>query len=127
MSSVETKSFANILELQRIYNVPLISEISEPNGISHSYQLDKSISVLRVVGWYCFIFIQILIEYSVSKQRSAASDLGLHCLFMSHKKEASLQNESTRENTSISPLLRYHSSNIALTLCLKTVWTQSSH
>ena len=59
-----------------------------PNGISHLYQLDRSISSLRV-----FIFIQILIEHSVSKQwrpdqtpRSAASDLGLCCLRMSHKK-----------------------------------------
>ena len=36
------------------------------NEISHSYQLDQSISILRVVGF--FIFIQILIEHSVSKQ-----------------------------------------------------------
>ena len=35
-----------------------------PNGISHSYQLDHSIFVLRVVGWYFFIFIQILIGHS---------------------------------------------------------------
>ena len=28
----------------------------EPNGTSHFYQLDRSISVLRVVGWYFFIF-----------------------------------------------------------------------
>ena len=27
------------------------------NGISHSYQLDQSISVLKVVGWYfSFLF-----------------------------------------------------------------------
>ena len=29
------------------------------NGISHYYQLDQSITILRVVGWYFFIFIQI--------------------------------------------------------------------
>ena len=29
----------------------------KPNGISHSYQLDQSISVFRVVGWYfSFLF-----------------------------------------------------------------------
>ena len=38
-----------------------------PNGISLSYQLDQSISMLRV-----------------------SSDLGLHCLHMSHKKDASI-------------------------------------
>ena len=40
-----------------------------------------------------FIFIKILIEHSVSKQwrpHSAASDLDLHCLLMSHKKDARL-------------------------------------
>ena len=41
-----------------------------PNGIYHHYQLDESISGLRDVGWYfVFIFIQILKETSVSKQR----------------------------------------------------------
>ena len=38
------------------------------NGISHCYQLAQSISILMVVGWIFFIFIQILIEQSVSKQ-----------------------------------------------------------
>ena len=40
-------------------------------------------------------FIQILLEYPVNKEenldqtrRSALSDLGLHCLPMSHKKDA---------------------------------------
>ena len=44
-----------------------------------------------------FIFIQILIEHYVSKQwrpdkmvLSAASELGLHCSPMSHKKDARL-------------------------------------
>ena len=44
-----------------------------------------------------FVFIQILIEYSVKKSgdpdqtpRSAASGLVLHCLPMSHKKDARL-------------------------------------
>ena len=44
-----------------------------------------------------FTFIQTLIEHSVSKQwrpdqmpRIAVSGLGLHCLSMSHKKDARL-------------------------------------
>ena len=41
-----------------------------PNGISHCYHLEQSISVLRDVHcWVVFlIFIQILIEHSASKQ-----------------------------------------------------------
>ena len=31
-------------------------------------KLDQSLSVLRVVRWYFFIFIQILLEFSVRKQ-----------------------------------------------------------
>ena len=64
------------------------------NGISHRYQLEQSISVFREVRWY-FIFIQILIEKYASKQYDpdqtphfVASDLGLHYLPMSHKKDA---------------------------------------
>ena len=60
----------------------------KPNGIAHYYQLDQSISVLRVVRLYFFIFIQISIEHSVRKQWrscSAVSDLDLHCLPMSFK------------------------------------------
>ena len=41
----------------------------KPNGISHCYQLDLSIFVLRVFGWYFFIVIPILIEQSISKIR----------------------------------------------------------
>ena len=37
-----------------------------------------------------FIYIQILKETSVSKQHVAASYLVLHCLPMSHKKDARL-------------------------------------
>ena len=48
----------------------------KPNGSSHPYQMDKSISVLRAVGgiflkepvgWYFFILIRILIEHSAIK------------------------------------------------------------
>ena len=37
-----------------------------PNGISNCYQLDPSISIFWVVGWY--FFIQILEDTSASKQ-----------------------------------------------------------
>ena len=39
-----------------------------PNGFPYAYQLDQSISVIRVVACWVvfFIFIQILIEHSVS-------------------------------------------------------------
>ena len=67
------------------------------NGISQSYQLNQSISVLRVVGWCLFIFIQILIEYSIANSGdpyqmtgSVASYLGQHCLHTSHKRDARL-------------------------------------
>ena len=34
----------------------------KPNGFCHHYQLDQSISVLRVDGWYFLLFIQIMIH-----------------------------------------------------------------
>ena len=64
-------------------------------GISHCYQWGQSISVLRVTGGegYFFIFIRILKDCSVNSTGypyltpcSAVSDLGLHCLHVSHKK-----------------------------------------
>ena len=32
----------------------IMSNPFKPDGISYIYQLDKSISVLRVVGWYFY-------------------------------------------------------------------------
>ena len=66
-----------------------------PNVFSHPYQLDESISNFRDVGWHCqVIFIQILMENYVSKQcrtdQTPRSDLILHCLPMSPKKDARL-------------------------------------
>ena len=40
----------------------------KPKGISHRYQLEQSISVLRDVRCFFFIFIQFLIENYASKQ-----------------------------------------------------------
>ena len=38
-----------------------------PNGFSHFYRLDELIFKFRVVIWYFFNFIQIVIQHSVSK------------------------------------------------------------
>ena len=40
----------------------------QPYGISRPYQMEKHISILKVVGWHFFISIQIRIEHSVIKQ-----------------------------------------------------------
>ena len=42
----------------------VIANLFKPNGISNSYQLNQSISILRVVVWYIafLIFIHILIK-----------------------------------------------------------------
>ena len=67
----------------------------KPNGISHSYQLDQSISGLRVAF---FISNAILIEIMKANSGDpdqtpclASSDLGLRCLPMPHKKDARLK------------------------------------
>ena len=58
-----------------------------PNGLFYLYSLDRSISYTRVYGKFlllsCFIEISKLNANSVDPDqtpRSAASDLGLHCL-----------------------------------------------
>ena len=44
-------------------------QVLSPNSnICDRYYLEQSISVLRDIGWYFFIFIQILIEHSSSKR-----------------------------------------------------------
>ena len=53
---------------------------SKPNVISHYYQLDQSIC------WVVFFFGD-----SDQMPHFAASDLGQHCLSMSHKKDARLK------------------------------------
>ena len=48
------------------------------NEMSHFYQLDQSISVLRVIECvFSLTFIQILLEHSVSKQWRSWSDTAL--------------------------------------------------
>ena len=54
----------------------------KPNGISHYYQMDRSISLLRFDGSHVFfIFIHILMEHSVSKQWRPLSDAAGSALF----------------------------------------------
>ena len=64
-----------------------------PNGISHYYQLEQSISVLMDFRWYfSFLFMfqykNMLANSEDPDQNphSVASDLGLHYLPMSHKR-----------------------------------------
>ena len=67
------------------------------NGISHPYELDESISNLRLLGSK-FQFLSNF-KSTFRKQtaepdqtlRFAASDLALHCLTLSHKKDVWLK------------------------------------
>ena len=66
-----------------------------PNGNFHRYRLEQSISVLRDVRWYfsfLFKFLQKIMHANSGDPdqtpHSVASDPGLHCLPMSHKKDA---------------------------------------
>ena len=61
-----------------------------PNGITHRFQLEESISVFKGCKVLFVIFIQVLVQNYASKQwrQNAASDLGLHFLPLSHKKDA---------------------------------------
>ena len=52
------------------------------NAVSHSNQLDQSVSVMNC--WVEFFFI----SFSLKSNRFAVSDLGLHCLHMFHKTDA---------------------------------------
>ena len=60
------------------------------NPFIEPYQLDTSISNFRVVELYFSFYIQICKQTLKTLIRlcSTASDLGLHCLHMSHKKDA---------------------------------------
>ena len=53
------------------------------NVFCHPDELDKSISNLRVVGWYYSILLEFKRKLSGN---SGEPDLVLHCLPMSHKK-----------------------------------------
>ena len=71
------------------------------------YQLNQSISVLRVVGWYfsfLFNFKSILKANSGDPDQTlqnAAPDLGLHRLPMPHKKDAWLIWDNTDLESSV--------------------------
>ena len=55
---------------------------SKPDGIPHSYQMDKSISVSRVVGRYLSFLFEANSGEPDQTPRSVASGLVLHCLTM---------------------------------------------
>ena len=65
-----------------------------PNGFSHSYQLDEPISDFSVCFFGIFLFysnrkfFKQIVKTLIGWHR--ISDLGLHCLHRSHKKEARL-------------------------------------
>ena len=68
-----------------------------PNAFSLPYQLDKSISNFRVVERYFSFLLKFKRKFLFANSgesdqmlRFAASDLVLHCLPMSHKKDARL-------------------------------------
>ena len=63
-------------------------------------QLNESISDLRVVGWYFFIFIPILKGYVLCKRtvETLIRRRTMHCLPMSHKKDARLIYETLSDN-----------------------------
>ena len=68
-----------------------------PNLFSHPFQMDESISNLRVVGWYFSFLFKFKKKFLQATSREpdqmpsiVASDLVLHCLPMSHKKDARL-------------------------------------
>ena len=47
----------NVSEKKGKKTIATYLELYKPNGNSHSYELDQSISVLRVVGWqFSFLF-----------------------------------------------------------------------
>ena len=67
---------------------PVLLDLSQMN---FPISMDRT-SLFQILGVLGGIFIQILIEYSVSKQcrplTDAASDLGLRCFPICHKKES---------------------------------------
>ena len=70
----------------------------KPNWISHRYQLEMSISVLKDVGWY-FSFLSTFLQNILQANSGdpdetpqyLASCLGLHDLPTSHKKDDRLK------------------------------------
>ena len=73
-----------------------------PSGPTHPYQLDESISNFRG-GWCTFSFLLFRLDIPLANSedpdqmsRSAASDLGLHCLPMSQKWDAYMSRDMTK-------------------------------
>ena len=77
----------------------------KPNAISHCYQLDQSISVLRIVCWYFTFYSNfnktLKANSGVPDQTPCfvTSDLDRHRLHMSHKRDARLIWVNKEDNT----------------------------
>ena len=101
MQNLEILDVFEILITQKLLKCPkdpfvrsaLISYLNhlDPMDVLHPYQLYQSISVLRVVEWYYFLFLKLKENINLANSedpdqtpRSVASDLGLHCLPMFH-------------------------------------------
>ena len=92
------KSFENVWAIDPDYQIIRVFNPFMPDGISNRYQLEQSISILKDAGWYfsfysnfkinCKQTVENLIRRRIS--HFAASDLVLHSLSMSHKKDARL-------------------------------------
>ena len=61
-----------------------------PNGISISYQLDQSISILRVVGGTFHFYSDFDRAFCKQTADTLPSDLGLYSSPLSYKQEARL-------------------------------------
>ena len=57
-----------MLNLEFVHFIRTAFNSFMPNGVVHRYQLEQSITVLRDVRRYFYIFIQVLIENYASKQ-----------------------------------------------------------
>ena len=76
---------------------PVFLNPYKPNGISHPYQLDESIFILRgIEGYFSILFHFSMKNMSANRiapdgtPRFAAFNLEPFCLHMSHKKDTRL-------------------------------------
>ena len=76
-----SRSILSVHILLNVFQTKLLSHNTfKRNGISHFYHLDRSISVLRVVGWYLSFYLNLIEHKYVSKQwrvRSEATFCGV--------------------------------------------------
>ena len=79
--------------------------------------MDQPVYVFRVVGWYFYFhFNRAFYKQTVETQRFAASDLGLHCVPMSHKKDARVKKTKKRFRGTYIVTLKQRRNNVNATL-----------